>query len=103
MAHIKEYRAWCNVKQRARERYLSMEHDYVLLSNFQAFLKEIGYAPSFTHTVERKDNTKGYIKDNIRWATFKEQARNRSDNVYITAFGQVKLLKDWAKEYKLSR
>lgn len=47
------------------------------INSFEAFYEHIGVRPSGT-TLDRKDNTKGYERGNVRWATGSEQQRNRS-------------------------
>lgn len=84
-----EYAAWqsmqarCNATEgrdansyRARgitvcERWLSFEN----------FLADIGKRPSPAHSVDRRDNNKGYSSDNCRWATAEEQICNRRDSL----------------------
>lgn len=44
--------------------------------NFWQFLKDMGDRPKYL-SLERKDNSKGYSKDNCCWATPEEQANNR--------------------------
>lgn len=65
--------------------------------NFDEWAKSTGY--DGTLTIERIDNKKGYAPDNCKWATRKEQARNRSSSRYLTAFGKTRLLIEWAEEY----
>jgi hypothetical protein len=45
-----------------------------------AFYNDIGDLPDGL-TIDRRDNNKGYWKDNIRFATMTEQARNKRTNV----------------------
>ncbi len=44
--------------------------------SFEAFLRDMGERPPGT-TIDRRDNDKGYFKDNCRWATATEQHHNR--------------------------
>lgn len=50
--------------------------------SFNNFLLDMGDPPievnGQRYTLDRKDNNKGYSKDNCRWATSSQQARNRS-------------------------
>jgi len=49
-------------------------------------------------TIDRKNVNGNYCKENCRWATCKEQNRNRRDNVWITYNGETKIIGDWEKE-----
>lgn len=64
---------------------------------FENFLKDMGKAPPGL-TIERKDNYKGYYKKNCKWATRKQQARNRRSNIYITHNRKTQLLIEWSEE-----
>lgn len=44
--------------------------------SFPNFLEDMGERPPGT-TIDRRDNEKGYSKDNCRWATRQEQDGNK--------------------------
>ncbi len=63
---------------------------------FATFLKDMGKRPSSKHSIERNDNSKGYSKENCKWATAKEQANNRRNNINIEIDGDIKSVSDWS-------
>lgn len=106
--HPKEYRAWCHMKERCYNindrfypryggRGIKVCPEWV--NNYPQFLSDIGTAPTQKHTIDRIDNDKDYEPNNVRWATHKEQANNRSGiRLKMIEFnGQRKNLSDWAK------
>lgn len=82
----KEYRAWSAMKSRCNNKAYVLYHRYGgrgitvcqdWLDSFEVFLKDMGRAPSKTHSLDRINNDGGYSKDNCKWSTPKEQANNR--------------------------
>lgn len=70
---------------------------------FENFLKDVGLRPSPKHTLDRYPDLNGnYEPDNVRWATMKEQARNRRSNIRITHEGVTRILIEWAELYGIS-
>jgi hypothetical protein len=72
------------------------------VNSFENFLSDIGPRPSKFHTVERKDNSLGYSKENCKWATRKEQSRNVRNNRWIQYKNYKFILTDWAKIFKVN-
>lgn len=66
--------------------------------SYEAFLLDVGPAPSKAHTLDRIDNAKGYEPGNVRWATKSEQERNKGTNRRVTIDGETKTMTEWAEK-----
>jgi hypothetical protein len=67
--------------------------------SFLNFLDDMGEVPGPEYTLDRIDNDKGYYPSNCRWATAKEQARNRRTNHLITYRGKTQCIAAWGELY----
>jgi hypothetical protein len=70
--------------------------------SFENFLSDMGVRPSKAHSIDRIDGAKGYNKDNCRWATAKEQSRNRNIIVLLTHQGKTQRMVEWAEQIGIS-
>lgn len=80
------YKSWAEMKQRCNNsnrkdfqnyggRGITYDPHWEVYANFR---KDMGSRPE-GHSLDRIDNSKGYFKDNCRWATAEEQNRNRRE------------------------
>ncbi len=67
-------------------------------SSFQSFLDDMGPRPLNKTSLDRIDPKKGYFPENCRWATAKEQARNKNNNVLISYDGREQCIAAWEEE-----
>ena len=83
----KEYRAWAGMKDRCYNSNHIYYHRYGgrgikicerWLNNFEAFLADVGPAPSSEHSIDRINNDGNYEPGNVKWSTVFEQNHNRS-------------------------
>jgi len=65
-------------------------------ASYEAFLRDMGPRPA-GHTIERRDNDVGYTPENCRWATRREQVRNRRNSRHVMHDGKKVLLVELAE------
>lgn len=70
--------------------------------SFTTFLEYVGSCPSKNHSLERINNDMGYFPGNVKWATKKEQSRNRRNNIRITYKGETYCLSEWCERLGLN-
>jgi hypothetical protein len=66
-------------------------------TDFQSFYDYVGPRPSKLHSIDRKDNDRGYEPGNIRWVTRDIQVANRRCTVKITYDGETRTIREWAE------
>ena len=64
---------------------------------FKNFLEDMGERPEGM-SLDRIDNNKGYEPSNCRWASQREQMRNRRTNVFIEYNGKRQTVREWSIE-----
>ncbi len=106
-----EYGSWCHMKERCSNPKCL---DYPAYggagisvcdrwrSSFRAFLGDMGSRPSDKHSLDRYPNRNGnYEPGNVRWATPKEQSRNRTWGRHIDFDGRTYRLSELAEAFGL--
>lgn len=105
MSNTPEYRAWADMRTRCSNPDNPFYADYggrgitvcPAWDDFRVFLVDMGIRPP-DKTLERKDVNAGYSPENCKWATRKEQMRNRRCIKHYEFAGRKQTLPDWADE-----
>jgi hypothetical protein len=81
-----EYRSWRHLVERCTNPNNRAWKDYggrgitvcdAWRYDFEAFFSHVGKKPTPEHSIDRKNNDRGYEPGNVRWATPTEQANNK--------------------------
>lgn len=70
--------------------------------DFKTFRADMGERPSIRHSIDRIDPNGDYTPENCRWATMKQQGRNRRNNRMLTYNGKTLCLSEWAERTGIS-
>lgn len=104
MAKTTEYNIWMDIRSRVGNpmnpayknyggRGISIDPSW---DTFAVFLSDMGPRPK-GHSIDRLDNNLGYFKANCYWATRKQQANNKRNNVLISYKGITRNITQWAE------
>lgn len=105
-----EYTSWNSMKDRCRnsnnKKFCSYGGRGITvckrwMDSFENFLGDIGNKPSPAHSIDRIDVNGNYEPVNCRWATKKEQSRNRRNNRYEVFRGESRLLVELCEEVNI--
>lgn len=100
------YQVWKNMKLRCYSPKASRYERYggrgigvceEWRNDFHAFWRDMGEPPAGMQ-LDRVDNEKDYSKNNCRWVSRSENARNRPGLRMITINGETLCVRDWAKK-----
>lgn len=68
-------------------------------NDYSAFLQDMGLRPSGAYSIDRIDTNGNYEPGNCRWATRREQARNKRDTRFVEYRGIIMRLIDVYEQF----
>ena len=99
-----EYTSFKQAKARCTNPNATHFHNYggrgikFLFNGFEEFLADVGPRPGKEYSIDRINNEGNYEPGNVRWATRKNQSRNKRTNRYLTYKNETLCIADWAKK-----
>jgi hypothetical protein len=109
LCHTKAYRSWISMRQRCNDKN-NKHYNYYggrgikvcsEWNSFETFLQDMGERPD-GHSIDRIDVNGDYCKENCKWSTAKQQARNRRNSIVIKIDEQSRDLSEWCDIYGIS-
>lgn len=109
LKHTAIYKKWLAIKDRCFNSRNKRFHCYggrgitvceEWKNDFQAFYNYVSMLPHFGekgYSLDRIDNNGNYEPNNVRWATETEQARNKSNTLYIEHNEERKTISEWSQ------
>lgn len=102
------YWAWIDLRRRCNDKSNSSYESYGgrgitvcdrWANSFENFIADMGEKPSRGMSIDRIDVNGNYTPENCRWATSKEQGRNKRNNLHITIDEVTLTLPEWCERY----
>jgi hypothetical protein len=104
-----EYRAFAQAKNRCQNpnnrgyKHYGGRGIKFQFTDFDRFINEVGRRPSAKHSLERIDVNRHYEPGNVKWATPKEQSRNKRNNHRVRVGHTTLIIAEWAEINGLKR
>lgn len=106
MSGDSEYICWQKIKQRCLDSNHKMYSKYggrgisvcERWLKFENFYSDMGRRPGPGYSIDRIDNDGDYCKGNCRWATWKQQGRNRGTNRFLDIDGKKMIAIEWCEK-----
>lgn len=100
------YAVWCNMITRCYEPTVESWIYYGgrgitvcdrWLNSFENFYEDMGDVPFQDAQIDRVNNDDCYFKENCRWSTATENARNKSNTIFLTFENKTLTLMAWSE------
>ena len=109
MSKTRTYKSWVKMLERCKNKKSNKYHIYgdrgisvcERWNKFENFYKDMGKRPD-NMSIDRIDPDSGYCKENCRWATPKQQARNTRKNLNIEYNGVTRCLSEWSEVLEIN-
>lgn len=111
LSKIPEYAIWNGMKNRCYNENVYKYSDYGgrgievcerWKNSFVNFLNDMGRRPSKKHSLDRIKVNGNYTPSNCRWATPKQQAKNKRNNRWIVYKNRKKIFQEWATFFNVN-
>lgn len=104
-----EYNIWGNMLYRCNNENSSHYSNYggrgvrvcAEWHSYESFISDMGMRPTKDHSLERIDVNGNYCKSNCKWATKREQSRNRRNSRFIFVEGKKMQVDDYCEAYNV--
>lgn len=111
MSQSSEYGIWSNMLYRCNNPNCPIYKNYGAKGtkvcerwgSFELFIEDMGNRPSVLHSIDRIDVLGDYEPSNCRWATKKQQGRNRRNNVKFNIDGNDLTVPEIAEKFNISK